>query len=127
MAAKKESEKAVERTYNVPLRKEYQKVPNWKRTNKAVVALRQFLARHMKTEDVRLAKDVNEKLWQHGIKNPPHHVKVTVTKDEKGIARAELFGVEKKEKAPQKKAGAKTAKKETEAPEQKAEAASVTD
>ncbi|MBS3169129.1 60S ribosomal protein L31 [Candidatus Woesearchaeota archaeon] len=126
MAAKKESEKTVERTYNVPLRKEYQKVPNWKRTNKAVIALKQFLVRHMKTPEVRLGKDVNEKLWQHGIKNPPHHVKVTVTKDETGIARAELFGVEKKERAPQKKAGVKTSKKETEAPEQKAETASVT-
>ena len=42
-------------------------------------------------------------------------MKVTVTKDKEGIARAELFGVEKKEKVPQKKAGVKTSKKEAEA------------
>lgn len=114
--AKKEAEKTVERTYNVPLRKEYMKVPNWKRTEKAVVAMKQFLVRHMKSEDVRIGKDVNEKIWQHGIRNPPHHVKINVRKDEKGVVFAELFGVAKKEKAPKKKAAAK--KKETKPVEQ---------
>src|SRR3989338_2274651 len=92
--AKKTTEKAVERTYNVPLRKEYMKAPRWNRTKKAVTALRQFLARHMKSEDVRLSKELNEEMWKHGIKNPPHHVKVTVMKDDKGVVRAELFGAE---------------------------------
>ncbi len=105
--AKKDSEKTPERTYNVPLRKEYQKVPNWKRTEKAVVAMKQFLVRHMKSEDVRVGKDINEKIWQHGIRNPPHHVKITARKDEKGVVYAELFGVEKKEKTPKKKVAAK--------------------
>ncbi len=109
MAAKKDSEKTLERTYNVPLRKEYRKVPNWKRTEKAVVAMKQFLVHHMKSEDVRMGKDINEKIWQHGIRNPPHHVKITARKDEKGVVYAELFGIEKKEKAPQKAAAKKTA------------------
>lgn len=105
MAEKKESP-ALERTYNVPLRKEYQKAPNWKRTEKAVVALRQFLAKHMKTDlvNVKLGGELNEALWKHGIKNPPHHVKVTVTKDKGGVVRAELFGVKKKEPKAAKKA-----------------------
>lgn len=97
MVAKKEAEKTEERTYNVPLRKEYLKVPNWKRTEKAVVAMKQFLSRHMKSEDVRLGKDVNEKIWQHGIRNPPHHVKITAHKSADGVVHAELFGAKKKE------------------------------
>ncbi len=92
----------LERVYNVPLRKEYQKSPRWRRTKKAVNALREFLQKHMKSEEVKLGKELNELLWQHGIRNPPHHVKVTATKDEKGIVRAELFGAA--EKASQKKA-----------------------
>ena len=102
--AKKKEVKILERTYNVPLRKEYRKVPRWKKTKKAVSALRQFLIKHMKSEDVKLSKELNEKLWKHGIKNPPHHVKVTVTKNDKGEVRAELFekkvpkkNIEKKE------------------------------
>ena len=95
--------KIIERTYNVPLRKEYRKVPRWKRTKKAVTALKQFLSKHMKSDEVKLSGALNEKVWQHGIKNPPHHVKVTVTKDEKGIVKADLFGSKKEFKEVPKK------------------------
>lgn len=92
MAKPKTEIKTLERTYNIPLRKEYLKVANWKRTKKAVSAVRQFLKKHMKAEEVKLGKHLNEELWKHGIKNPPHHIKVTALKDEKDIIRAELFG-----------------------------------
>ena len=88
--AKKE-EKTLERTYNVPLRKEYMKVPRWRRTQKAVSALRKFLTRHMKSENIKLSKELNEAVWKHGIRNPPHHVKVKVVKDDKGVVNADLF------------------------------------
>ena len=116
MTAKKQ-DTAVERVYNVPLRKEFLKVPRWKRTKKAVAALRQFLSRHMKSEDVRISKELNEKLWDNGIKNPPHHVKVTVKKDDKGVVRAELFGEKKEAKSTVKK---NAKKKETVKKEEKA-------
>jgi len=113
--AKKEStpKTVIERTYNVPLRKEFQKVPIWRKTKKAVKALREFLAKHMKSEDVKLSKELNEKVWQNGIRNPPHHVKVTVTKDEKGVVYADLFDKEVKTRAEKPK---KAAKKPTPAP-----------
>lgn len=122
--AKKEAAIVLERTYNVPLRKEYQKAPRWKRTEKAVVALRQFLARHMKSEIVLLSPALNEQLWLHGIKNPPHHVKVTVTKNEKGEVNADLFGVKKAEpkEAKTKKKQAAAKKEATPKAEKKAEA-----
>lgn len=120
--AKKESKPSVERIYNVPLRKEFLKIQRWRRTERAVTALRTFLKKHMKTEVVRLGKEINEKLWQHGIKNPPHHIKVTVTKNEKGEAIAELFGVKKKEeKKRTKKEHKAEAKKETPKVEEKKE------
>lgn len=104
--------KTMERTYNVPLRKEFQKVPRWRKSKKAVTALRQFLAKHMKSKEVKIGKEINEKIWQHGIKNPPHHVKVTVTKDEKGVVKADLFGAEKK--VPRKEVEKKTEVKKEE-------------
>ena len=107
--AKKETKPVIERTYNVPLRKEYQKVPRWQRTKKAVTALRQFLSKHMKSEDVKISKELNQKVWKHGIRNPPHHVKVTVTKDSEGVVKAELFGAKKKD---EKKGKKKEVKKE---------------
>lgn len=118
----KTTEKTLERTYNVPLRKEYMKAPRWSRTKKAVTALRQFLAKHMKSEDVRLSKELNESMWKHGIQNPPHHVKVKAVKDDKGVVKAELFSAEKpasKKKAPaEKKKESKTAKVEPQAEKQ---------
>ncbi len=86
----------ISRVYNVPLRKEFLKVPLYKRTPKAMKALKQFLRKHMKSEDIRLSKDINDKMWEKGIRSPPHHIKVEVTKDDKGIVKAELFGVKKK-------------------------------
>ncbi len=122
MVAKKEETKTVlERTYNIPLRKEYHKVPRWKRTPKAVRAVKKFLVRHMKSEDPKLGPALNEKLWQHGMKNPPHHVKVTVIKDDKGLVRAELFGAKPREEEEKKKRkkGEKTREKKEEKEEVK--------
>lgn len=92
-------EKILERTYNVPLRKEFLKVPKYKRAKKAVKALKQFLVKHMKSDDVKIGKYLNDEIWKHGIKNPPHHVKLNAVKDKEGAVTAELVGapVEKKE------------------------------
>ncbi|MFA6888901.1 MAG: 50S ribosomal protein L31e [Candidatus Woesearchaeota archaeon] len=81
----------IERTYTIPLRREYLKAPKYRRTEKASRALRDFLVKHMKSEDVKVGKFLNEFLWMHGMKNPPHHVKVNVVKME-GTVYAELFG-----------------------------------
>ena len=82
----------LERTYNIPLRKEFRKVPRYKRAKKAITALRQFLVKHMKSEDILLGNEINHEVWAKGIKNPPHHIKVTAVKDGEGIVRAELEG-----------------------------------
>ncbi len=93
----KQETKILERTYNVPLRKEYLKAPRYLRAKKAVKALKEFLIKHMKSDNVRLEKEVNELVWKKGIKNPPHHVKVVARKDERGVVSVELFGAKKKE------------------------------
>ena len=104
--AKDDKTVLLERIYTIPLRREFRKVGHWKRTEKAVVAVKEFLQKHMKAKDARLEKSLNDELWKHGIKNPPHKVKVTARK-EKDVVRAELFGVQKevgKEKKKEKKA-----------------------
>ncbi len=89
---------ALERTYNVPLRKEWLKVSLYRRAKKAGTALRDFLMRHMKSEHVLIGKHLNEAIWAHGIKNPPHHIKVTCVKGDDGIVHAELFGAKLEQK-----------------------------
>ena len=95
----------LERTYNVPLRKEWLKVPKYKRSKKAVTALREFLIKHMKSENIKLDKELNSSIWVNGIKNPPHHVAVTAIKDAEGLVKVSLKGSKFKEevKAEEKK------------------------
>lgn len=93
MAKKKETESKVvlERTYNIPLRKEYLKAATYRRSKKAVAALRSFLEKNMKSTDVKISDNINRKIWEHGIHKPPHHVKVIARKLDSGIVEAELF------------------------------------
>ncbi|MBI4150391.1 60S ribosomal protein L31 [Candidatus Woesearchaeota archaeon] len=91
----------LERTYTIPLRKEYQKAPMYRRAKKAVIALREFLVKHMKSSEVKLGPQLNHAIWVRGIKHPPHHVKVTAVRTDDGVVKAELFGVKWEEKKPQ--------------------------
>ena len=80
-----------ERYYVVPLARKFQRVPMWKRSKKAMILLREFLVRHMKPEgDVYIAQELNERVWENGIKNPPRKIRVRVTKSVDGIVRAYL-------------------------------------
>jgi len=83
---------AIERAYNVPLRREFLRAPRYKRAKTAINALKRFLQKHMKSEDVYIGKRLNEKIWERGIKNPPHHVNITVVKEDDGKVYAELAG-----------------------------------
>lgn len=106
--------KKIERSYTIPLRSEFLKVPRYKRAKKAAAAVKQFLVKHLKSEDVKVGTSINEKVWENGMRNPPSKVRVQVVKDEKGVVSAELFGSkatevkkETKKKAPAKKVEAK--------------------
>lgn len=91
---KKTNENRVEREYVIPLRKEINKVPRYRKTNKAVKSVKEFLARHMKVRDrdlnkIKLDKYLNEYLWARGVKNPPTKVKVKAIKEGE-IVKVEL-------------------------------------
>ena len=82
----------LERTYNVPLRAKFIRAPPYQRAKVAVKALEAFVRRHMKAEIVKICPEANHKIWERGIKNPPHHVKVTCVKTD-NVCTAELEGV----------------------------------
>jgi len=82
----------LERKYIIPLRKEWLKSPKYKRSKKAAATIKRFLEKHMKSNNVKIGKQLNESVWAHGIKNPPHKVSVNVTKEEDGTVLAELEG-----------------------------------
>ncbi len=94
MAETKTPTDKIEKEYIIPLRRKWVKVPRYKRTNKAIKAVKEFLARHMKVRDkdlnkIRLDKYLNEFIWLRGIRKPPIKVKVKATREGE-IIKAEL-------------------------------------
>ncbi len=105
----------MERVYIIPLRRAFLS-PRTHRASKAIKVVREFLERHMKTEDIKLGKSINESVWARGIQKIPRKIRVHADKDENGIVYSEMMGVEIKFP---KKEEAKEEKKEEKKPEEK--------
>jgi len=116
---------ALERTYNIPLRREWLKAPKYRRAKRAVRAVEDFLQKHMKSDTVKIGQYLNEAIWARGIKSPPHHVEVKVTKDDKGVVMAELVGAPVQPAAEVKKAPEAKAVAEVKPAEQPAKSVST--
>ena len=82
-------EKLQEQMYVIPLGG-VKRVPRWRRSAKAMKDIRAFLSRHMKSDDVRLGQDINERVWSRGTEKPPARVRVRAMKLEDGHVQAEL-------------------------------------
>ena len=80
----------MERLYTIPLRKEFSKAPNYKRTSRAITAIRDFVKRHMKNENVKIGKYLNLEMWKHGRKNPPARIKVKAVLEKVKIKDKEI-------------------------------------
>jgi len=97
---KKDAEPKVvlEREYIIPLRRQWLKVPEYKRANKAVKAIRQFMVRHMKVYDrdlnkIKIDKLLNNEIRFRGMRKPPVKVKVKAKKFDDGVVRVELVEI----------------------------------
>lgn len=98
--AEQENKKIIEREYIVPLRREWQKVPRYRRAKKAIKALKEFIARHMKIYDrdlrkVKLDMYLNNEIWFRGIKKPANKIKVKAIKYDNGIVEVKLVELPK--------------------------------
>jgi large subunit ribosomal protein L31e len=93
---KKEEEEIVEeRIYTIPLGKAWVRPPK-KRAPRVMHMIRAFITKHMKLairveeeEEKELpklviSKEVNEKVWSRGIKQPPRKIRVRAAKDKEG-------------------------------------------
>ena len=118
-----------EKIYTINIRKAISKAPKWEKSKKSVAAVKNFLKRNMKGDEVKIGKSITEEIWKGGNQNPPKSIRIhaVLTEDEdKGkIVKAELLGVpfpeEKEEKKKEKKKEEKKeeVKKEETKPEKK--------
>lgn len=103
MAEKKDKKIVLEREYVIPLRKEWLKVPVYKRAKKAIKAIKEFSTRHMKLYDndlkkVKVGRWLNEEIWKDGIKSPASKIAVKAIKYDSGEVFVELATLSEKAK-----------------------------
>ena len=89
-----------EREYVIPLREKCRVVPRYKKTNKAIKTIKEFLVKHMKIYDrdlnkIKIDEYVNEVVWARGIRKPPAKIKVKAFK-EGDLVRVELVEIPEK-------------------------------
>jgi large subunit ribosomal protein L31e len=79
----------LERMYTVPLSRAWI-APRYRRTSRAVNVLKEFAERHMKSSEIKIDSELNERLWSRGITKPPRRITVKMTKDEDGLVTISL-------------------------------------
>jgi large subunit ribosomal protein L31e len=79
-----EIEVVEEKIYTIPLRHVWVVTPRGKRAPRAVRDVRNFVARHMKAEEVAMSNEVNSAIWSRSINKPPRRITVRAVKDKEG-------------------------------------------
>ncbi|MCP8317608.1 MAG: 60S ribosomal protein L31 [archaeon] len=64
--------------------------PRQRRAKRTINIIREFAMKHMKTANIKLSPDLNEKIWERGIRSPPRRITVKMVKDEEGIVTISL-------------------------------------
>jgi len=79
-----EIEVVEEKVYTISLRHVWVVTARGKRAPRAVRDVRDFVAHHMKAEEVAMSNEVNEALWSRSINKPPRKITVRAVKDKEG-------------------------------------------
>jgi len=103
MADKKTTPK-IEREYIINLRRSFIKAPKYKRAERSITAIKDFLKQHMKSDNIKLGKYLNKEIWKNGPRNPPSKVHIKAIKEENKV-KVELIN------APEEKPVEETKKK----------------
>lgn len=103
----------AEKILTLNLRKEWKKTKIWKRSKKAVSAIKKYIAKNFKIEEnnVKIDPWLNMEIWKGNLKNPPSHIRVKARK-EKDFVYVEPFETPKKKLKREKRKLMKLAKQE---------------
>ena len=106
----------LKRKYIIPLRREFHKVPYYRKSKKAIIAIKAFCKKHMKVKEVKICRELNTKIWENNS-NPPHKVEVEILKKD-DVAIVNLIGKSLEIKTKESKEKEKNKKKHKEGVEQ---------
>jgi large subunit ribosomal protein L31e len=81
--------KELERIYTIPLR-QLKSSPRNHRSDRAVKAVKNYLSKHMKSDQIWIDGSVNEKLWARGMYTIPSKIRVRALKFDDGVVEVTL-------------------------------------
>lgn len=84
-----EKEETQERIYTIPLKK-VMISPRQRRAKRTINIIKEFAMKHMKSSEIKLSPELNEKIWERGIRSPPRRITVKMVKDEEGVVTISL-------------------------------------
>ena len=103
--AKKEKGKKKQpmKIATIPLKEVFNKGKYTLRAKKSIFVIKKYVSRHTKTDlkNIRIGMELNEVLWEKGIKNPPRMVKVQFFKKDK-IMTVNITGIDMESRDKQK-------------------------
>lgn len=85
----------LERIYTIPLR-EVKSSPRNHQADRAIRAVKRYLSKHMKSEDIWIDASVNEAIWARGMYTIPSKIRVRARKFDDGVVEVSLPDVEAK-------------------------------
>jgi len=59
--------------------------PNNQRAKRAINMVKEYTARHMKTEEIKIEESLSHQIWKRGIRHPPRKIRVLMTKTDEGF------------------------------------------
>lgn len=65
-----------------------QKTQRQKRAAKAIKLVKEFLKKHLKTNEIIIDSSLNHEIWKRGAGNPPNKIKVRASKLDDETAEA---------------------------------------
>eukprot|EP00928_Gymnodinium_smaydae_P084145 TRINITY_DN673_c0_g1_i10.p2 TRINITY_DN673_c0_g1~~TRINITY_DN673_c0_g1_i10.p2 ORF type:complete len:141 (-),score=38.19 TRINITY_DN673_c0_g1_i10:107-466(-) len=92
-SSKRKGQEPSTRDYTIHLHKHMQKISFKKRAPRAIRVVRQFTAKVMGTQDVRVDTKLNKFIWSSGIRNVPRRVRVRMSRkrNEDEDAKQKMF------------------------------------
>ena len=74
--------------------------PDNQRAKRAINMVKEYAARHMKTEEIKIEESLSHQIWKRGIRHPPRKIRVMMTKTDEGFVLVSPYEEEIEETKP---------------------------
>lgn len=80
-----------EKIVTINLRKKITEKARWKRSKSVLRILKEVLKKQTKSDEIKIDKKLNEKIWSRSSERPPTKLRIKLTKLDDGSVKVELM------------------------------------